>query len=77
MLELVADEPEPVVRLQVVARRRLAVARRAAGEEVRARVQDGRPRRRDACGEVERYDEAGKAEAAASSSSKSGTSVVS
>ena len=77
VLELVADEPEAVVRLQVVAGRGLAVARGAAGQEVRPRVQDGRPGRRDAGREVEPYDEGGKAEAAASSSSKSGTSLVS
>ena len=77
MLELVADEPEPVVRLEVVAGGRLAGPGVAAGEEVRAGVLQRRPGRDDAGAEVERDDEGYKAGAAASSTSKSGTSAVS
>ena len=76
-VELVADEPEVVERLEVVAGCGLAVPGRAAGDELRARVPDGRPRRGDAGSEVERAGERYKARAAASSSSTSGTSSLS
>jgi hypothetical protein len=45
VLDLVPRQPEPVRRLQVVARRRLALAGRAPGEEVGAEVPDRRRRR--------------------------------
>jgi hypothetical protein len=73
----VADEPVVVERLQVIARRRVPVARRAAGHEVRARVLDRRPRCHHAAGEVKRGGERYEACAARSSSSKSGNSAVS
>jgi hypothetical protein len=77
MLQLVADQPVVVQRLQVVAGGRLAVGRCAAGEELRPGVLERRPRRgrsgREVQGSAERY----KACAARSSSSKSGTSAVS
>ena len=75
MLELVADEPEPVARLQVVAGRRPAEAGGAAGDE--ATLPERGRGRGDPGRQVERDYEAGDAEAAASSSSKSGTSLVS
>src|SRR6185312_7840141 len=72
VLELMAGEPEPVVGLQVVARCRLAVARRAAGHELRRDVGDRRLGRGDG-----RAREHGAGDynacAAARSSSKSGT----
>ncbi len=74
MPELVPDEPEPVAGLEVIARRRLAVARSAAGEEVRSRVPDRGRGRDDRAGEVEPGGERYKARAAASNASKSGTS---
>src|SRR5262249_49868792 len=77
VLELVADEPEPVVRLQVVAGRGLAVAVGAAREEAAVQLEERRRGRDDAGAEEERDYECGKADAAASSSSKSGTSPVS
>ena len=77
MLDLVADEPVVVQRLQMVAGRRLAVGRRSAGEEVCAGMEDRRPRRGRTGREVERSCERYKACAARSSSSKSGTSAVS
>ena len=77
MLDLVADEPVVVQRLQMVAGRRFAVGRRSAGEEVRAGMDDRRPRRGRAGRKVERSRERYKACAARSSSSKSGTSAVS
>jgi hypothetical protein len=76
MLELIAEQPEPVGRLKVVARRGLPVARRAAGEEAVVRMPDRRRGRDNARGEVEGGGERYKARAAASSSSKSGTSDV-
>ena len=45
VLQLVADEPVVVQRLQVVARRRLAVGRCASREEVRPSVLERGPRR--------------------------------
>jgi hypothetical protein len=77
VFELVADQPVVVQRLQMVARRRFAVSGRSAGEEVRAGVKDGRPRRGCPGREVERSAERYKACAARRSSSKSGTSAVS
>ena len=77
VLQLVTDEPVVVQRLQVVSRRRFAVRGRAPGHELRARVEDGRPRRGNAGREVERGRERYKACAARSSSSKSGSSAVS
>jgi hypothetical protein len=76
VFELVPCEPKPVVRLEMVARCRLAVSGRAAGHELRRDVDYrrlGRDHRRD--GE----DQAGcyKARAAAKSSSKSGTASFS
>jgi hypothetical protein len=53
-----------VERLEVVAGRRLAVARSAAGHEARSRVPDSRPRRGDAGREVERAGERYEARAA-------------
>src|SRR6476659_1480904 len=77
VFELVADEPVVIQRLQMVARRGFAVSGRSAREEVRAGVEDGRPRRGYAGREVERSAERYKACAARRSSSKSGTSAVS
>ena len=77
VLELVADEPEVVDGLQVVAHRRLAVDHLRPRGEVRAEVLRRRPHRRQADGEVERAGERYKARAAESSSSKSGTSASS
>jgi len=77
VFELVADEPVVVQRLQMVARRGFAVSGRSAREEVRAGVEDGRPRRGCPGREVERSAERYKACAARRSSSKSGTSAVS
>ena len=58
----------------MVAPRRLAVSRRAAGEEVAAGAVELRPGGGEPGGEVERDCEPYKARAAASSASKSGTS---
>ena len=77
MLELMADEPVVVQRLQMVARRGFAVGGRAAREEVRARVQNRGPGRGYAGREIQSSAERYKACAARSSSSKSGTSAVS
>ena len=77
MRKLVADEPEVVLRLQVVAGGGLARHRRRVREEVRAGVLQRGPGRDDPGTEVERADESYKARAAESSSSKSGTSAVS
>ena len=77
VLELVSDEPVVVQRLQMVSGGRFAVRGSTAGEEVRAGVQDCRPRGRDPCAQVERNAERYIACAARSSSSKSGTSAVS
>ncbi len=77
MFELVADEPEVVLGLEVVARGRLARNRCRLGEEVRAGVLERGPGRERPSAEVERADERYKARAAESSSSKSGTSAVS
>src|ERR671931_1328993 len=74
VLDLVPRQPEVVERLEVVARRRLAVAGRAAGHEARSGVPDRGPGGGDAGREVERAGERYEARAAASSSSKSGTS---
>ena len=52
MLELVADEPEVIARLQVVAGRRLSAHEIAAREEARVEVLDRRPSRGDAGREV-------------------------
>ncbi len=52
--ELVADEPEPPAELQVVARRRLPVARGRPREVVAVDVPDRRPRRPERAGGVER-----------------------
>ena len=73
MVELVPDEPEVVERLEVVAGRGLAVAGRAARDELRVRVPDGGPGRGDAGSEVEGAGERYVGCVAASSSSKSGT----
>jgi hypothetical protein len=72
-----ADEPEVVDRLEVVADRRFALNRLGAGREVGAEVLLGRPHRDQAGREVERAGERYKSRAAESSSSKSGTSAVS
>ncbi len=77
MLELVTDEPEVVLGLKVVARRGLAGNRRRVGQKVRTGVLERGPGREQPRAEVERADERYKARAAASSSSKSGTSAVS
>src|SRR5439155_9892914 len=77
VLELVADEPVVVQRLQVVAGGSFAVRGRPAREEVRARVQDRRPGRGHAGREIQSSAERYKACAARRSSSKSGTSAVS
>ena len=77
MLELVSDEPELVAGLQVVALGRLPVAGAALGHERRVHVPGTGPRRQETCPEVERAGERYKARAAASSSSKSGTSPAS
>ena len=77
VLELVPDEPELVADLEVVARRRLAVPRAALGHEGRVQVPGTGPCRKETCPEVERAGERYNARAAASSSSKSGTSPVS
>ena len=77
VFELVADEPVVVQGLQMVARRGFAVSRRSAREEMRAGVEDGRPRRGYPGREVERNAERYKACAARRSSSKSGNSAVS
>src|SRR6476659_7373811 len=74
VLELVADEPVVVQRLEVVPGRGLAVPRRSAREEVRARVHDGGPRRADPRYEVEEERERYEARTARSSSAKSGSS---
>jgi hypothetical protein len=57
VLDLVARQPEVVERLEVVARRGLAVTGSAAGEEARAGVLDGGPGRGDSRAEVERAGE--------------------
>src|SRR5215213_1856827 len=75
--KLVADEPEVVFGLQVVAGRRLTGNRRRAREEARAGVVEPRPHRQEAGAEVERDEKRYKARAAESSSSKSGTSAAS
>jgi hypothetical protein len=77
VLELVADEPEVVLGLEVVAGRRLAGNCCRAREEVGSGVLKRRPGRHDPRAQVERTDERYKAWAAESSSSKSGTSAVS
>ena len=77
VFELMADEPVVVEGLQVVARRRFAVARSVTREEVRPGVLDRRPRRGCPSREVQRSAEGYKACAARSNSSKSGTSAVS
>ena len=77
VLELVPDEPELVADLEVVARRRLAVPRATLGHEGRVHVPGTGPCRKKTCPEVERAGERYNARAAASSSSKSGTSPVS
>jgi len=77
VLELMADEPVVVQGLQVVARRRFAVGRRATREKVRPGVLDRRPRRGCPSREVQSSAERYKACAARSNSSKSGTSAVS
>jgi hypothetical protein len=77
MLELVADEPELVAGLQVVARGGRAVSGPALGHEGRVQVPDPGPCRPETCPEVERAGERYNACAAASSSSKSGTSPAS
>ena len=74
-LELVADEPEAVEGLEVVAGRRLAFTVGAVCDEGAPEGADGRPRRDEGSDRVERYDESERA--ASTSSSKSGTSVVS
>ena len=74
MLDLVAEEPQVVARLQVVAGCRLAVARPAAGEEVAADVRDPRNRRDHGGDEEDERRERYKAWAARTSSSRSGTS---
>jgi hypothetical protein len=53
VLELVADEPEPVAGLEMVAGGGLAVARRSSGQEAIVRVLDRRPGRDDPGREVE------------------------
>jgi hypothetical protein len=53
VLELVADEPELVGRLEIVAGNRVDVRRRRVGEEARAEMLDRRPRRRNPGGEGE------------------------
>ena len=77
MLELLADEPEVVLGLKVVAGVRFAGDGCRAREEVRAGVLERGPGRDDPGSEVEGADERYKARAAESSSSKSGTSAVS
>ena len=58
--ELVADEPEAIARLEMVARGRLAVARKAGRDELRAEVEQRRKRRDDRSqGEERRHEEAG------------------
>ena len=58
--ELVADEPEAIARLEVVARGGFAVARKAGGDELRAEVEQRRKRRDDrGQGEERRHEEAG------------------
>src|SRR3989442_158728 len=75
VLELVADEPVVVQRLQVVAGGSFAVCGRAAREEVRASVQGRRPGRGRGGREIQSRAERYKACAARRSSSKSGTSA--
>ena len=77
MLELVADEPEVVLGLEVVAGGSFARDGRRAREEMRAGVLERGPGGDDPGSEVEGADERYKARAAESSSSKSGTSAVS
>lgn len=77
MRELVADEPQVIDGLEVVARGGLAVTGRAAGEEVRPRVAERGPGGRYRREGVEREGEADEACAAKSSSSTSGTSAAS
>src|SRR5204863_7864816 len=77
VIELVADEPEVVDGLQVVARGGLATNRLRACGEVGAEGLRGWPHRSKGGREVERAGEGYKARAAESSSSKSGTSAVS
>ncbi len=72
-----ADEPEVVLGLQVIAGRRLARDGRRPREEVRTGVLERGPGGRDSGAQVERADERYKARAAESSSSKFGTSAVS
>ena len=76
VLELVAREPEAVAGLQVVARRGLAVPRRAGRQERRERVDDRRLRRDQRRDRVDDAGERYNARAAASSSSNSGTSSL-
>ena len=57
VLQLMSDEPPVVERLQMIARRCLAVTRRASREKRRARVQNGGPRRADAGDEVQQRRE--------------------
>src|SRR4029450_8910283 len=75
--ERVPDEPEVLLRLQVVARRRLARDRGPAREEARPGVVELRGHREHARAEVERDEERYRGRAAESSSSKSGTSAAS
>ena len=72
-----ADEPQVVLGLQMVARGRLARNRRPPREEARAGVPQPWSRRQQPGAEVDRDEERYKARAAESSSSKSGTSAVS
>src|SRR5919198_2084174 len=76
VLDVVADEPEPVRRLQVVAGSRLSVAGGAPGQEMRAEVPDCRRCGHEPGNDVEAAGERYKARAARSSSSKSGTSSL-
>ena len=76
-VELITDEPPVVQRLQVIPRRRIAVPRRPTGEELRTRVQHGRPRGGNSGRDVEDDRERYEARAAASNASKSGSSEVS
>src|SRR6185437_17060671 len=75
--ELVADEPEVVFGLQMVAGCGLGGHDRAARHEPRAEVVELRRHRQQPGAEVQRDEERYKARAAESSSSKSGTSAAS
>ena len=77
VVELVADEPEVVDGLQVVAARRLPRDVLGARGEPRVEMLRRRPHRSQSRREVESAGEGYKARAAESSSSKSGTSAVS